>query len=110
MYMIYLKKKYFFSLVTCFLLLFNFENLKSDEKINAIVDQIQVITKDLKTLEKAVYKESDITSLSNASNDTINEDVQPKPKRGVSFHITLTSHSSPPGTVWGGCSEVCQSA
>ena len=78
MYMIYLKKNCFFSLVTCFILLFNFQNLKSDEKINAIVDQIQVITKDLKTLEKAVYKESDITSLSNISNDTINEDVLTK--------------------------------
>ncbi len=78
MYMIYLKKNCFFSLVTCFLLILNFGNLKADEKINAIVDQIQVITKDLKTLEKAVYRESDITSLSNTSNDTINEDVLTK--------------------------------
>ena len=46
--------------------------------LKSISDQIQVITKDLKTLEKAVYKESDITSLSNASNDTINEDVLTK--------------------------------
>ena len=33
-----------------------------DEKINAIADQIQIITQDLKTLEKAVYKSSDITT------------------------------------------------
>ena len=68
----------FFFISYLLYLLFNFQNLKSDEKINAIVDQIQVITKDLKTLEKAVYKESDITSLSNTSNDTINEDVLTK--------------------------------
>ena len=33
-----------------------------DKKINAISDQLQIITQDLKTLEKAVYKSSDITS------------------------------------------------
>ena len=33
-----------------------------DKKINAIADQLQIITQDLKTLEKAVYKSSDITS------------------------------------------------
>ena len=32
-----------------------------DEKINGIVDQLQIITQDLKTLEKAVYKSSDVT-------------------------------------------------
>ena len=30
--------------------------------LEAISDQIQVITKDLKTLEKAVYQKSDIAS------------------------------------------------
>ena len=30
--------------------------------LKAISDQIQVITKDLKTLEKAVYQKSDISS------------------------------------------------
>ena len=33
-----------------------------DKKVNAIEDQLQIITQDLKTLEKAVYKSSDITS------------------------------------------------
>ena len=33
-----------------------------DKKINAIEDQLQIIIQDLKTLEKAVYKSSDITS------------------------------------------------
>ena len=34
--------------------------LFSEEKVNAIIDQIQIISKDLKTLEKAFYKNSDI--------------------------------------------------
>ena len=50
--------------------------------LQAISDQIQVITKDLKTLEKAVYKKSDITSSSNISNlknpDGLNEDLLTK--------------------------------
>ena len=39
--------------------------LAEEEEIflKAISDQIQVITKDLKTLEKAVYQKSDIVSL-----------------------------------------------
>jgi tol-pal system protein YbgF len=37
-----------------------------DEKIDAVVDQLQIITQDLKTLEKAVYKSSDITVASNS--------------------------------------------
>ncbi len=49
--------------------------------LKAISDQIQVITKDLKTLEKAVYKKSDITSSANSSSmktDGLNEDVLTK--------------------------------
>ena len=51
--------KNFFVLLT----LLNFSNFAyaEDEKINAISDQLQIITQDLKTLEKAVYKSSDIT-------------------------------------------------
>jgi tol-pal system protein YbgF len=47
-----------------------------EEKIDAIVDQLQIITQDLKTLEKAVYKTADITnsSLSNSS-DGLNEEI-----------------------------------
>ena len=78
MYMIYLKKLFFFISYLLFINIKFRKFKKADEKINAIVDQIQVITKDLKTLEKAVYRESDITSLSNTSNDTINEDVLTK--------------------------------
>ena len=45
--------------------------------LKAISDQIQVITKDLKTLEKAVYQKSDVavssTTLKNS--DSLNEDI-----------------------------------
>ena len=33
--------------------------------LQGISDQIQVLTKDLKTLEKAVYQKSDLTNTSN---------------------------------------------
>ena len=47
--------------------------------LKSISDQIQVITKDLKTLEKAVYQKSDITSLnSQIKTDGLNEDILTK--------------------------------
>ena len=49
--------------------------------LKAISDQIQVITKDLKTLEKAVYQKSDIVSSkpsSSISSDGLNEDILTK--------------------------------
>jgi tol-pal system protein YbgF len=49
--------------------------------LQAISDQIQVITKDLKTLEKAVYQKSDIassTKLNSIKSDGFNEDVMTK--------------------------------
>ena len=54
-----------------------------DEEVylQAISDQIQVITKDLKTLEKAVYQKSDVVSLkssSSVSSDGLNEDIMTK--------------------------------
>ena len=59
--------------------LLNFNILLSDEKVDAIVDQIQIISKDLKTLEKAFYKNSDIIDKSNSSNiNNLNEDVLTK--------------------------------
>jgi len=45
-----------------------------DKKINAISDQLQIITQDLKTLEKAVYKSSDITSKTLPANG-LNEEI-----------------------------------
>tara|TARA_B100000963_G_scaffold66885_1_gene54971 strand:+ start:1205 stop:2167 length:963 start_codon:yes stop_codon:yes gene_type:complete len=49
--------------------------------LKAISDQIQVITKDLKTLEKAVYQKSDVVSLKpskSTSADGLNEDIMTK--------------------------------
>ena len=73
-------KKFFLLII---LTLFSYSVVAEDEEIylQAISDQIQVITKDLKTLEKAVYQKSDVV-LSNASNqiksDGLNEDVMTK--------------------------------
>mgnify|MGYP001308661121 len=57
--------------------------LAEEEEIylKSISDQIQVITKDLKTLEKAVYQKSDVVSLkpsSSTSSDGLNEDIMTK--------------------------------
>ncbi len=57
--------------------------LKSEEEevlIQAVSDQLQVLIKDLKTLEKAVYQKSDIASISLSSNenDGLNEDILTK--------------------------------
>ena len=60
-----------------FFVFFNTNIKAEEEKIESIVDQIQIITQDLKTLEKAVYKNSDITSVSRSS-DNLNEDVLTK--------------------------------
>jgi tol-pal system protein YbgF len=64
-------------------LLFNGTVAAEEDEIylKAISDQIQVITKDLKTLEKAVYQKSDIassTTLNSIKSDGLNEDVMTK--------------------------------
>ena len=59
-------------------------NLKAEDEeiyLKSISDQIQVITKDLKTLEKAVYQKSDVVNLqatSSTSSDGLNEDIMTK--------------------------------
>jgi tol-pal system protein YbgF len=58
--------------------IFTGSQLYADEKLNAIVDQIQIISKDIKTLEKAVYKSSDVVSSSRSSNSSLNEDILTK--------------------------------
>ena len=71
-------KKNFLILFLTFSLL-NFNNLFSEEKVEAIIDQIQIISKDLKTLEKAFYKNSDIVEKNKSSNvNNLNEDVLTK--------------------------------
>ena len=57
-----MKLKKFYIFTTIFLISIFFVNiLKSDERVEAALDQIQIISEDLKTLlEKAVYQKSDI--------------------------------------------------
>ena len=57
--------------------------LKAEEEevlIQAVADQIQVLTKDLKTLEKAVYQKSNIISANSSSikSSGLNEDILTK--------------------------------
>ena len=76
-----LKLKIIYLTIIC---LFTNINLVAEEEeiyLKAISDQIQVITKDLKTLEKAVYQKSDIVSSissSSISSDGLNEDIMTK--------------------------------
>ena len=71
-------------LLSCLLFIFAFNLLIAEEEeiyLKAISDQIQVITKDLKTLEKAVYQKSDVSSslnLKNTKSDSLNEDILTK--------------------------------
>tara|TARA_B100001093_G_scaffold487601_1_gene524030 strand:- start:1983 stop:2951 length:969 start_codon:yes stop_codon:yes gene_type:complete len=53
---------------------------EEDGQLQSVIDQIQVISQDLKTLEKAVYQKSDITSSSSSSNqsNSLNEDILTK--------------------------------
>ena len=62
-----------------FLIFFNSLLNAEEEEIlmQAVADQIQVLTKDLKTLEKAVYQNSDITSqgMSSTQSSGLNEHI-----------------------------------
>jgi len=72
-----IKKKY--SILIVILSLLNFNVLYSDERVGAIIDQMQIISQDLKTLEKAFYKNSDIIDKNKSSNiNNLNEDVLTK--------------------------------
>jgi tol-pal system protein YbgF len=76
-----LKLSIVFSL-TLFLFYSSYITAEEDEiYLKAISDQIQVITKDLKTLEKAVYQKSDVVSLkpsSSNNSDGLNEEIMTK--------------------------------
>ena len=72
-----------FSLILLPIFLLNSVAVAEDEEIylKAISDQIQVITKDIKTLEKAVYQKSDIatsTTLKSIKSDGLNEEIMTK--------------------------------
>ncbi len=76
-------KKNFLILVTLLLVL-PCSFIKAEEEevaLQAVADQIQALTKDLKTLEKAVYKKSDIIASSGSNSiisDGLNEDILTK--------------------------------
>ena len=76
-----LSKFYFLALLFCF---FNSIGIAEEEEVylKAISDQIQVITKDLKTLEKAVYEKSDIVSSTNSRTNSPG-------RRGSAFSSTV---------------------
>jgi len=65
--------KFFFVFFSMLILPSNFVSAE-EKKIEAISDQLQIITQDLKTLEKAVYKSSDITSKTLPGNG-LNEEI-----------------------------------
>ena len=72
-----------FSIYITLLLFLTVSSVKSEEEeiqIQAVADQIQVLIKDLKTLEKAVYQKSDVTSknLSSINSTGLNEDILTK--------------------------------
>ena len=72
--------KFFTPVIFLFLINYAFAE-EEDINLEAISDQIQVITKDLKTLEKAVYQKSDalkLKSSSSVSSDGLNEDIMTK--------------------------------
>ena len=80
--MIFIKKNLIISLIT-FILILPSSFLKAEEEeivLQGIVDQIKVLTEDLKTIEKAVYQKSDLTSASSSSIESsgLNEDILTK--------------------------------
>ena len=73
-----LKKKNNFSIAVFFLLIsmifFDFANAEEEDSSN-VSKEIQQIRKDLKTLEKAVYKTSQISNTSLSTSNNLNEDI-----------------------------------
>ena len=66
---------------SCIILISKLNAEEEEIYLKSISDQIQVITKDLKTLEKAVYQKSDVSknvTLNAAKNDGLNEDILTK--------------------------------
>ena len=80
--MFYILKLFKIYFLLSLLLFYNPLNAEQDEVyLQAISDQIQVITKDLKILEKAVYQKSDVASsatLNSIKSDGLNEDILTK--------------------------------
>jgi tol-pal system protein YbgF len=70
------QKKNFKKFFTFFTILFSLTKFvyAEDKKIDAVSDQLQIITQDLKTLEKAVYQSSDLTAKTLPANG-LNEEI-----------------------------------
>ncbi len=66
----------------CIILVLSFKTYSKAEEeevqVQAIADQIQVLINDIKTLEKAVYQKSDITSGTTIKSNSLNEDILTK--------------------------------
>ena len=75
--MLILQKIYLYFILS-FLLITKPNFAIANEKMDAVIDQIQVISNDLKTLEKAFYKSSDVINKSNKIPNSLNEDVLTK--------------------------------
>jgi tol-pal system protein YbgF len=76
-----IKKKFLSFLIISLILPNSFAKAEDEDVlIQAVADQIQVLTKDLKTLEKAVYQKSNVTSknLSSMESSGLNEDILTK--------------------------------
>ena len=75
--MILKNKKFIIAASFLFVMLLFFPNLVRAEEENSgkISDEIQQLRQDLKTLEKAVYKASDITPSTTSSSNNLNEDI-----------------------------------
>ena len=71
-------KKIYLYFILSFLLITKPNFAIANEKMDAVIDQIQVISNDLKTLEKAFYKSSDVINKSNKIPNSLNEDVLTK--------------------------------
>jgi tol-pal system protein YbgF len=75
-------KDYKYISVLLFMFFVGSVNAEQEEiYLQSLSDQIQVITKDIKTLEKAVYQKSDVTSssvLTSIKSDGLNEDIMTK--------------------------------
>jgi len=67
----------FFSIfLVLFFSLNNITAKAEEEKIDAVIDQLQILAQDLKTLEKAVYKTADVASTSGSiSSNGLNEEI-----------------------------------
>ena len=79
--MVFVKNKILIVFSIFFVLSYNYLLAEEEDiAIQAVADQVQVLIKDLKTLEKAVYQKSDALSdeVKNINSDGLNEDILTK--------------------------------